>query len=61
MYTKPEHRRQGIATILVNKVVELGKERGITKFLLHASDFGKPVYLKCGFEVIGDWLTYDVS
>ena len=54
VYTKPEYRRQGIATTLVNRVVVICKERGITKFFLHASDLGKRVYLKCGFEDTGD-------
>ena len=60
VYTKPEHRRQGIAFSLVNEVVAIGKEKGIKKFFLHASDLGKLVYLKCGFKDTGDWLTYDV-
>ncbi len=61
VYTKPEYRRQGIATTLVNQVVAIGKERGIKKFFLHASDLGKPVYLKCGFKDTGDWLTYEIT
>lgn len=61
VYTKPEYRRQGIATTLVNRVVAIGKERGITKFFLQASDLGKPVYLKCGFKNTGDWLIYEVK
>lgn len=61
VYTKPEYRRQGIATTLVNRIVAIGKESGITKFFLHASTLGKLVYLKCGFEDTGDWLTYEVS
>ncbi len=61
VYTKPEYRKQGIATTLVNRVVAIGKESGIIKFFLQASHLGTPVYLKCGFEDTDDWLTYEVS
>jgi len=61
VYTKPEYRRQGISTTLINKIVAIGKEKGITKFFLYASTLGKLLYLKCGFEDTGDWLTYEVS
>ena len=55
MYTKPEYRGRGIATALIGKLTEEAKARGITRLWLSASNDGKPVYIKCGFEV-ADWV-----
>jgi GNAT superfamily N-acetyltransferase len=50
MYTVPDFRNKGIATSLLNKLVETGREMGITAFELHATKEGEPVYMKYGFE-----------
>ena len=55
MYTKPEYRGRGIATALIGKLTEEAIARGITRLWLSASNDGKPVYIKCGFEVV-DWV-----
>lgn len=50
MYTAPEHRRRGIATLLLGKLVKEAKSRNVEKLWLHASKMGRPVYLKYGFQ-----------
>lgn len=55
MYTKPEYRGRGIASALIGKLTEEAQKRGITRLWLSASNDGKPVYIKCGFEVV-DWV-----
>lgn len=49
MYTKPEHRKKGISSHILNKLLETGKEMGITAYELHATKDGEPVYVKNGF------------
>ena len=55
MYTKPAYRGRGIASDLIGKLIEEALKRGITRLWLSASNMGKPVYIKNGFEVV-DWL-----
>ena len=50
MYTKDEYRNKGIATELLEMVVDEAKSRGYSLARLHASDMGKPVYVKAGFS-----------
>jgi GNAT superfamily N-acetyltransferase len=50
MYTVKSYRRQGIASEIVNRLVETGKELGVKLFDLHASKEGEPVYIKAGFK-----------
>ena len=50
MHTVKTHRRQGIASEIVNRLVETGKELGVQLFDLHASKEGEPVYVKAGFN-----------
>ena len=49
MYTKPEYRRNGIATELLVMVIGEAKMRGYKAIRLHASEYGKSIYLKAGF------------
>ncbi|HBN83739.1 MAG TPA: GNAT family N-acetyltransferase [Clostridiales bacterium] len=49
MYTKPEYRRKGIATELLNMVIVEAKSRGYKVIRLHTSEFGKSIYEKAGF------------
>ena len=50
MYVEPEYRNKGIATQLMEKVLEICKEKGVGKISLHATDMGERVYSKLGFE-----------
>jgi len=53
MYTKPEWRGKGIATIVFRKLLEIARERDCTRVALHALPMGRPIYEREGF-VAGD-------
>lgn len=59
--TKPEYRRQGITTRLLKKLVEDARERNVGKLYLTATDMGKPVYEKLGFEILMKDMVYKIS
>ena len=50
MYTEPGFRRRGIATRIVREAIRWSKARGYPRLVLHASDKGRPVYERLGFE-----------
>ncbi|WP_308779486.1 GNAT family N-acetyltransferase [uncultured Clostridium sp.] len=50
MYTKDEYRGRGIATILLNLLVDEVKRTRCKVIKLQASFHGKPVYKKFGFK-----------
>lgn len=56
MYTSPEYRGKGIATSLLNRLVEDIQQAGIEKIWLGASKLGRPVYKKFGFKETDEWL-----
>jgi len=49
MYTERAFRGQGHATRITREAIRWSKERGYTTLLLHASKFGKSIYLREGF------------
>lgn len=60
MYTKEMYRGKGIATNLLTRLVEETKNRGITKMWLAASELGRPVYKKFGFQETDEFLELHV-
>ncbi|MEQ2528317.1 GNAT family N-acetyltransferase [Robertmurraya yapensis] len=56
MYKNENYRGQGIATQLLDKLVEEAKQLGVTRIWLGASKMGKPVYKKFGFIESNEWL-----
>ena len=56
MYTADSYRKRGIATHLLEKLVEEAKSRNVKKIWLGASTLGRPVYEKFGFKGTGEWL-----
>jgi GNAT superfamily N-acetyltransferase len=48
-YVAPAMRRQGLARRLLQLSIDEAKERGIKVITLHASKFGRPLYLQTGF------------
>ena len=50
MYTRPEHRRKGIAYKTLDILVRASTDRGITVISLEATDMGRGLYEKYGFE-----------
>ena len=49
MYTKPEYRCKGIATTLLGLVIGEARSRGYNVIRLHASEYGKSIYMRAGF------------
>lgn len=56
MYTEPTSRGKGIATGMLDRLVNEAKERNIHKICLVASKLGRPVYKKYGFQDTDEWL-----
>jgi len=49
MYTKPVFRNRGIASELLQEVINEAKNNDCKVIRLHASEYGKSIYLKAGF------------
>ena len=49
MYVRPEYRRRGIATRMLDLLVADARARGIGLISLEATDAGRPLYEKYGF------------
>jgi GNAT superfamily N-acetyltransferase len=50
VYTRPEFRRNGLASMIMEEVMGWGKKRGHYKIVLHASVPGRKVYSKLGWK-----------
>jgi len=50
MYTEPEFRRRGLATLVVGKAMDWARMGGYDRMTLHASEPGKEVYSRLGWE-----------
>ena len=61
VYTVPEYRRKGINTILLNKLVDEVKARDISYIWLWATEQGKQLYKKFGFQDLTTFATMDYS
>lgn len=49
MYTRPAWRRQGVATRVLDLLVQDAHASGVTSIALEATPAGRPLYEKCGF------------
>lgn len=50
IFVEPEYRKQGIAREIMLRLMDEAKKRGIGRLDLHATEAGRPVYEKLGFE-----------
>ena len=50
MFTEPAHRGKGHASRIVRAAVQWARERGYPRISLHASEEGRSVYERLGFE-----------
>lgn len=50
MYTEPEHRGKGYASRITGQALRWSKAAGLERMTLHASDQGRGVYERLGFE-----------
>lgn len=49
MYTLPQWRGQGLATVLLQEIIRFAKGTSIRRLWLHATESGRPIYEKAGF------------
>ncbi|KAL9641811.1 hypothetical protein ABK040_011796 [Willaertia magna] len=56
--TRKNYQRKGYATYLMIALMEIAKSKGYDKIVLEATDSGKFVYLKLGFEELFDYLSF---
>ena len=54
MYTDPAYRRKGIATKTLDLLIAEAKSKGVTAISLEATEMGRPLYEKYGFEKMED-------
>lgn len=50
LYTLPAFRGQGVGTGLLSLIVEQARARGCERVLLNATELGRPLYERYGFE-----------
>jgi len=50
VYTRPEHRRRGLARRLMRTALDWCGENHVQVVILHASDDGRPLYESLGFR-----------
>ncbi len=50
MFTEPSFRGKGVASEIVKAAVEWSRVNGYAVVMLHASEMGRGVYVKLGFE-----------
>lgn len=49
MYTNVNYRRKGIATKVLDLLIQESKNKSVTDISLEATDMGRPLYEKYGF------------
>ncbi len=54
VYTEAAYRRQGLARELMKKVMEWCARQGVETVILHASEEGRPLYERLGFEATNE-------
>jgi GNAT superfamily N-acetyltransferase len=54
MWTEPAHRRRGLGLRVVEAMLAWGRAHGVTRFTLHASEAGRPLYERYGFRTTNE-------
>lgn len=57
-YVAPEARGRGLAYGLLRTAIDEARRRGIRVVSLHASQFGRPLYERNGFEVTNEMMLH---
>lgn len=50
IYTEKNWRRNGLAELIMNTIIEWSKLNDVTSLVLHASQMGQPIYERLGFR-----------
>ncbi len=54
MWTEPDHRRRGLGRRIVDAILAWGRANAVTRFTLHASNAGRPLYERYGFRATNE-------
>ncbi|MGH2758713.1 MAG: GNAT family N-acetyltransferase [Actinomycetota bacterium] len=57
MFTQPGYRGRGIASAIVERMMEYARERGIDLILM-ATDDGRPIYERAGFQAADGYMRW---
>jgi GNAT superfamily N-acetyltransferase len=49
VFTEPKWRRRGLAALLIERIIDWTRRKGIDSVVLHASDEGRALYERLGF------------
>ena len=60
MYVEEEFRRKGIATAMLQQLMDVAKKKGYSIIMLNASEMGKGLYEKFGFTEIQNGMILDL-
>ena len=58
MYTERDYRNRHCALRIVNQAISYCKKRGLKRVFLIASDAGRPIYKKVGFQSAAEIMKY---
>lgn len=58
VYTLSEYRHKGLASDLVGRIIKDARERKVGELYLNATDMGRPIYDKLGFELLARDMVY---
>lgn len=56
LYTEKMYRKNNCANLIMEKAIQHCKDIGINRILLTASNAGRPIYEKIGFEAVEDMM-----
>ncbi|MEP6781172.1 MAG: GNAT family N-acetyltransferase [Gemmatimonadaceae bacterium] len=54
VYANPSVRRHGVATLVMNEILDWSSRERIDRLVLHASEQGRPLYEKLGFVMTNE-------
>ena len=61
MYTRPQYRRRGIATRVLEILIGQAHRKGVRKITLETTDAARSLYRKAGFTDITDEMVYHLD
>ena len=60
VYTASEYRRQGIALKMLEILIDTARKNGVTQISLDATEAGRPLYKKAGFNGSDEYMVMDL-
>ena len=61
VYTRASYRRQGAASQMMEALIKEAKRNGVTELYLDATEYGRPLYEKCGFAKTQDGMVLNLK